>query len=78
MERTMKISVQCYAGHRADERPLSFTVGERSIEVIALIDRWYEPAASYFKVRGNDGHTYILRHDEISDEWGMSFFRARG
>ena len=39
----MKIRVQCYAGCRGDEMPRRLFFGERSIEVIAMIDRWFGP-----------------------------------
>ena len=34
----MKIRVQCYAGCRGDETPRRLFFGERSIEVIAVIE----------------------------------------
>jgi hypothetical protein len=73
----MKIHVQCYAGHRGEEEPRSFDLGDRRIEVMEIIDRWLSPGDRYFKVRAYDGGVYILRHDEGADEWEMSFFSQR-
>jgi hypothetical protein len=73
----MKIRVQCYAGYRADEEPRSFALGDRRVEVIQIIDRWLVPDHRYFKVQGDDGNLYILRHDEPAGEWEMSSFAAR-
>jgi hypothetical protein len=68
------IRVECYAGHRADVAPQRFFIGQRGIEVSEIIDRWLDPAHSYFKLRGDDGGIYILRHDQASDAWEMTLF----
>jgi hypothetical protein len=70
------VTVECYAGHRADERPLRFTLGERRYEVTEVDDQWYSPEAKYFRVRADDGNLYVLRHDERLDEWTLEGFRA--
>jgi len=71
----MKIRVQCYAGHRGEEEPRAFYLGDRRIEVMEIIDRWLSPDHRYFKVRAYDGSVYILRHDEMSGEWEMTLFK---
>jgi hypothetical protein len=68
--------VECYAGHRADERPLRFVLRGRQFEVSELDGRWYSPDASYFRVRADDGNFYVLRHDEAQDLWTLDGFRA--
>lgn len=70
------LHVECYAGYRPDERPLRFTLRGRVFEVTEVDDRWYEPAAIYFRVRAHDGNFYVLRHDEIADRWTLDAFRA--
>ena len=70
-----EIRVQCYAGYRADERPLRFVLAGREFEVEELDDRWYSPGASYFRVRASDGNFYVLRHDEGQDLWTLDGFR---
>jgi hypothetical protein len=70
-----EIRVQCYAGYRADERPLRFVLAGREFEVEELDDRWYSPDASYFRVRASDGNFYVLRHDEEQDLWTLDGFR---
>lgn len=69
------ISVECYAGYRADERPLRFTFRGRLFQVADVEDRWYSPDAVYFRVRADDGNFYILRHDEGRDVWTLDAFR---
>jgi hypothetical protein len=77
-EETLRVSVECYAGHRGEESPRAFAIGERRIRVEEELDRWLDPEHRYFKVRGEDGHVYILRHDVPSDRWEMTLFSAAG
>jgi hypothetical protein len=70
------IKVECYAGYRADQRPLSFLLGEKSIQVVEVTDQWYSPNAIYFKALADDGNTYILQHDEDNDTWTLEAFRS--
>lgn len=76
MDLTSPIRVECYAGHRADERPLRFELRGRTFEVDEVDDRWYSPDARYFRVRATDGNFYVLRHDEVADGWTLDAFRA--
>ncbi len=73
-----EIRVECYAGYRADERPLRFTLRGRQFTVHELDGRWYSPQASYFRVIADDGNFYVLRHDEAQDFWTLDGFRAAG
>ncbi|MBM3791822.1 MAG: hypothetical protein FJW35_15925, partial [Acidobacteria bacterium] len=68
----------CYAGYRGEERPLRFTMGERTLTVREIQDRWYSPDAGYFRVVADDAHVYILRHDEARGQWTLEGFRAAG
>ncbi len=70
------IQVECCAGARADETPRRFIFQGRTVELGEVVDRWYQveskpewPRADYFKVRGQDGRDYLLKHDLESDEW---------
>jgi hypothetical protein len=70
------IHVECYAGHRADEKPLRFVIRGRQFRVDELDGQWYSPEASYFRVRADDGNYYVLRHHEAQDFWTLDGFRA--
>jgi hypothetical protein len=70
------IRVECYAGHRAGERPLRFVLRGRQFEVSELDGCWYSPEATYFRVRADDGNFYVLRHDETQNSWTLDGFRA--
>ena len=71
-----RVSVECYAGYRAVERPMRLTLGEQTLEIAEVEDRWYSPGAVYFRVKAEDGNFYILRHDEGMDSWTLDGFRA--
>ena len=74
-DKPLQVRVEAYAGQRADESPRAFTLGERRVAIIEELDRWLDPRRRYFKVRGDDGHVYILRHDVLEDSWELSAWR---
>jgi hypothetical protein len=67
----MIIKVECHAGYRGEETPRRFFLDERVIEVEEVLDRWLAPDHGYFRVRGDDGATYILRHDVRAGHWEL-------
>jgi hypothetical protein len=72
------LKVECYAGYKADERPLRFTpqaLDSRTYEVKEVLDQWYGVGYHCFKVRADDGGVYILRHHEQEDLWTLDSFR---
>ena len=74
----MKIEVACEAGHQGEATPQRLALDHRTVTVIAVIDRWLAPEHRYFKVKGEDGAIYILRHDVPADGWQLILFeRAR-
>ncbi len=73
----MIIRVECYAGYRGEETPRRFFLGARPVEVVDVIDRWLAPDHRYFRVGGDDGAVYILRHDIGSERWELTMFDRR-
>jgi hypothetical protein len=71
----MEIRVECHAGYRGDESPRTLFIGTRRIGVVEVLDRWIGPDHRYFKVRGDDGAAYIIRHDVTSHMWELTMFR---
>lgn len=68
----MRIQAECYAGYRGEEEPRAFTLGERRLGVVAILDRWLAPDHRYFKVKADDGRAYLLRHDTQAGEWELA------
>ena len=73
----MRLQVHCYAGRRADERPLRFAINERDYFVEEVLDQWYGPEHIFFKLRADDGNCYILRRQTSVPEgsWELISFR---
>jgi hypothetical protein len=67
----MKISVQCYAGHRGEQEPRAFRIDDREVGVSDVQRSWIAPGGRYFGVRGDDGRHYVLRHDEQTGDWHL-------
>ena len=74
----MEIRVECYAGYRGEQEPRAFWLGERRIAALEILDRWMAPDHRYFRIRGDDGHVYILRRDEVGGEWTLGAFTRAG
>lgn len=77
MRDALRIVVDCYAGYRGEETPRRFSIGERSIEIVEIIDRWLAPDHRYFKVKGDDGDRYIVRHEVRTDTWELTVYQRR-
>jgi len=75
-EHPLSVRVECYAGHRGEQTPRALILGDRRIAVAEVLDAWLAPEHRYFKLRGADGDTYLVRHDERSDTWELTMFRA--
>ena len=71
----MNVQVECYSGAKADERPVRFHLDGRKYAVEEVLDQWYGPEDTYFKLRADDGHIYILRHNPATDTWSLEAFR---
>jgi hypothetical protein len=73
----MRIQVEPHADLKG--APRSLYRGAQRIGIIEVMDQWYGPGYRYVKVKGHDGSVYILRFDEINDQWELIMFStARG
>lgn len=70
----MRVEVDCYAGYRGEETPRAIRFRGRRVAAVAVIDRWLAPDHRYFKIRGDDGGLYIIRHDVAGLEWELVFY----
>lgn len=59
---------------RADDDPLRFRLGQTTHEVLDVLDRWFSPTITWYKVRADDGHLYILRCE--NEQWTLASFTA--
>ena len=75
IKSSMTARVICHAGWKADERPIRFYLDDHEYLVEDVVDQWYGPADTFFKVRASDGNLYILRHGGNEDDWSLESFR---
>jgi hypothetical protein len=75
----MKLEVESYSGHKADERPVRFSLDGHPYLVEEILDQWYGPQDSFYKVRADDNNLYILRHETSTPEgtWHLVSFRQQ-
>jgi hypothetical protein len=74
MAHSRKIRAQAYSGHRAQERPVCFWLGERCIRVKRILRRWQEVRVAEgskfcFQVEGEDGGIHWLCYRQREDAW---------
>jgi hypothetical protein len=75
----MLVRVECYAGHHGEETPRRLSFDGRSVEFLELLDCWLGTDHRYFKMLGDDGATYVLRHDAPRECWELTMYvAARG
>ena len=69
----MSVRVECYAGHKASERPVRFFLDGTEKRVEEIVERWRGPEDAFFRVRADDGRVYVLRHTpgEHGDLWTL-------
>jgi len=68
------IVVHCQPDHGGEPVPHELHFGLAHVAVKALVDRWHGRDHRYFKCLGEDGATYIVRHDLHSGLWELAFY----
>ena len=66
------VDVDCYTGHRGEETPRRFRMGDRLVEIRTVVDQWRTSDHRYFRVRTAEGETYTLRQDVTSGVWELT------
>jgi hypothetical protein len=72
------VRVECYAGYKAEERPVRIVFEAQTLEIAEVEDRWYSPGATYFRVLAQGGDRYVLRRDDAQDVWSLTAYRSAG
>jgi len=72
----LSLRVECDPGDPDEETPRRFFIGDRSIQIDEVIDRWLAPDYGYFKVRAGENDIYILRHDLVTQQWELTLFQS--
>ncbi len=72
-----EVNVTVYAGYKGGERPKSFIVEGKIVEIIENVERWIEEDKDtrrrrrFFLVKGSDEKVYTLYFDEHAQKWHL-------
>ncbi|MGH6905796.1 MAG: hypothetical protein ACREIR_24010 [Geminicoccaceae bacterium] len=72
----MIVKAACEPGHRGEATPRRLSFDGRTVELTLVLDCWLGADHRYFKMRGDDGAIYILRHDTARDRWELTMSAA--
>jgi hypothetical protein len=70
--------VECSAEPGRGEVPVRFGWPGRMRRVVEVLDCWEDESHRDFRLRGDDGGLYILRHELRRDQWELHAFRESG
>jgi hypothetical protein len=77
--RDIPIKVRAYAGYKAEEKPMSFLLGDREHKVKEILRTAHEERGGRrirsFKVLTEEGEVYKLYYAEGEDQWYMEDYR---
>ena len=73
-EARIEISVECEAGYGGEKTPCCFYLCSRPRQVAEVLDRWLAGDHRNFKVKGDDGGLYVLRHVMTADRWELTLY----
>ena len=81
--RALRVRVECegqtaagLCGTASESHPARFFFGRRQVKAVDVIDRWLAQDHRYFKLRGDDNGTYILRHDLPTNCWELTLYSS--
>jgi hypothetical protein len=69
----MNLEVRCNKDVKGEKIPRDIFVDGRQIAILRVVDQWLAVDHRYFKIYGDDGALYMLRHDMATDSWEMTF-----
>jgi hypothetical protein len=72
MVSSMALRVEDHPGDHGDPEPVALWLGDRRLQVLEVVDRWFAPAMRWFRVHAEDGQLYVLRLDETTRRWELA------
>ena len=67
----ISLHVETYSGYRSHQRPTRFTLGTQPHEIASIEDQWREPEGECYKVRTENGRSFILCYSRETDQWTL-------
>ena len=72
----MHIQVETRKDPRGIDVPQNISTDGRSIIVARILDEWHGKDHRYFKLLDGNGDLYIVRFDQNSMGWELTFFES--
>lgn len=66
----IEVKVIAYSGYRGEEKPRYIFIEEKKIGV-ELIEEWREEEGYWYKVKGDDNRSYLLKYDLKEGVWKL-------
>jgi hypothetical protein len=70
----VRIKVESYSDSKGQESPSRFSLGSRTVQIEAVVDRWFGEHASYYRVLGDDENLYIVKGPLVDGSWELVSF----
>jgi hypothetical protein len=71
-----QLSVECRQTEEGEMFPEKFGWPKAMRQVLDVLDWWPGEDHSYFRLKGDDGNIYIVRHYELEDTWDLVFYET--
>ena len=71
-ESAIEVQSNACAGRLLCETPRRVSFDGRPVELVEVLDCWLGVDHRYFKMLGDNGATYILRHDSARGRWELT------
>jgi hypothetical protein len=71
----LEVAVVSGIAPTGEREPVEMVLGRRRVAVQSILDRWFGAGYRYFKLLGDDGAIYIVRHEEARNVWEITFFK---
>ena len=65
------VQVKCYSNYTYTQKPQSFIWQELENKIERVERAWQEPDKKLFKVVADDGNSFELCYNEITDQWSL-------
>jgi hypothetical protein len=67
----IRIKVQTSSIQGVLEKPVSFTLRDRTFQITEVVDIWRGADHAYYKIIADDGNLYVVKHDLDTNSWEL-------
>ena len=73
----MALKVDFAPGHGGDPEPSTLWFGQRRVDVLGILDRWWGTGMRWWKVDTAEG-PYVVRLDQATGTWDLAAIPRQG